>query len=214
MSASLRKLGLTAHVLASVGWLGAVAAFLALAIVGLTSGNGPKAIAAYLAMDGITRSVIVPFCVASLITGIVQSLGTPWGLVRYYWVLLKLGLTVFGTVGLLLHTAAIRYAAGIAATGSFGADAKEVRVQLARVKDKIDTAERCHLHLAHWIGLRHSRDAEDRLSLCCKLCRKHVDLSSGRVATRVPNRAACTRSGPSPRAAARRRRRQSGRAGL
>jgi hypothetical protein len=130
MSASLRKLGLTAHVLASVGWLGAVAAFLALAIVGLTSGNGPKAIAAYLAMDGITRSVIVPFCVASLITGIIQSLGTPWGLVRYYWVLLKLGLTVSGTVGLLLHTQAIRYAAGMAATGSFGADADQVRVQL------------------------------------------------------------------------------------
>jgi hypothetical protein len=130
MSASLRKLGLTAHVLASVGWLGAVAAFLALAIVGLTSGNGPKAVAAYLAMDGITRSVIVPLCMASLITGIVQSVGTPWGLVRYYWVLLKLGLTVFGTVGLLLHTGAIRYAAGIAATGSFGANAEEVRLQL------------------------------------------------------------------------------------
>jgi hypothetical protein len=131
MSASLRKLGLTAHVLASVGWLGAVAAFLALAIVGLTSGNGPKAIAAYLAMDSITRLVIVPSCVASFITGIVQSLGTPWGLVRYYWVVLKLGLTAVGTVGLLLHTQAIRYAARIAAMGSFGPDADEVRVQLA-----------------------------------------------------------------------------------
>ena len=130
VSAGIRKLGLTAHVLSSVGWLGAVAAFLALAIVGLTGGQEQTAMASYLAMDRITRSVIVPLCWASLLTGIVQSLGTPWGLVRYYWVLLKLGLTAFGTVGLMLHTKAIRSAAGIAATRSFGADADEVRIQL------------------------------------------------------------------------------------
>ncbi len=37
MPPQLRKLALTVHVTASVGWLGAVAAFLALAIAGLTS---------------------------------------------------------------------------------------------------------------------------------------------------------------------------------
>ena len=37
MAPSLRKLALTAHVTSSVGWLGAAAAFLAVAIVGLTS---------------------------------------------------------------------------------------------------------------------------------------------------------------------------------
>jgi hypothetical protein len=37
MTPSIRKLLLTAHITLSVGWFGAVAAFLALAIVGLTS---------------------------------------------------------------------------------------------------------------------------------------------------------------------------------
>jgi hypothetical protein len=37
MSPGLRKLALLAHVTCSVGWLGAVAGFLALAIAGLAS---------------------------------------------------------------------------------------------------------------------------------------------------------------------------------
>ncbi|MDP3892320.1 DUF2269 domain-containing protein, partial [Nocardioides sp.] len=44
-----------------------------------------------------------PLAVSSLVTGIVQSLGTPWGLFRHYWVLISLFMTVFATVILLLH---------------------------------------------------------------------------------------------------------------
>jgi hypothetical protein len=51
MTPSLRKLLLTAHITFSVGWLGSVAAFLALAIVGLTSRDAQMARAAYLAME-------------------------------------------------------------------------------------------------------------------------------------------------------------------
>ncbi|MFE3559240.1 hypothetical protein ACFXKW_30930 [Streptomyces sp. NPDC059193] len=80
----LRKLTLTLHVTASVGWLGAVAAFLALAVAGLTSGASQTVRGAYLAMDVIGWYVIVPFSVASLLTGVVQSFGTVWGLLRHY----------------------------------------------------------------------------------------------------------------------------------
>jgi hypothetical protein len=115
MTASVRKLVLTTHITFSVGWLGAVVVFLALAIAGLASRDGGEVRAAYLAMDLITRSVIVPFCIASLVTGLVESLGTPWGLLRHYWVLLKLFLTVLSTLVLLMHTRPIHYAASIAA---------------------------------------------------------------------------------------------------
>jgi hypothetical protein len=37
MSPALRKFALTAHITSSVGWLGSVIGFLALAIAGLTS---------------------------------------------------------------------------------------------------------------------------------------------------------------------------------
>src|SRR5918997_572837 len=96
----LRKLALTAHVTTSVGWLGAVAAFLALAIAGLAGDDGPTVRRAYVGAEVITWAVIVPLCLASLVTGVVQSLGTSWGLVRHWWVLIKLALTVVAT-GLL-----------------------------------------------------------------------------------------------------------------
>ena len=74
-----RKLALTAHVTPSVGWLGAVAAFLAVAIAGLTSVDVQVARVAYLTMALMGWNVIVPLGAASLVTGLVQSLGTPWG---------------------------------------------------------------------------------------------------------------------------------------
>ena len=80
MSPRIRALALTSHVTASVGWLGAVAGFLALAIAGLTSQQSQTVGAAYLAMELITWSVIIPLSLASLVTGLVSSVGTDWGL--------------------------------------------------------------------------------------------------------------------------------------
>jgi ABC-type uncharacterized transport system permease subunit len=78
MTRGLRKFVLTAHITFAVSWLGAVAGFLALAIAGLTSQDAQTVRAAYLAMELITRFVIVPLSFAPLITGPILSLGTPW----------------------------------------------------------------------------------------------------------------------------------------
>lgn len=115
LSPGLRKLALTAHVTASIGWFGAVAGFLALAIAGLTSQDAQLVRAAYLAMELTTRFVVVPFAFVSLLSGVVSSLGTKWGLFRYYWVLLKLVITLFATLVLLVHTQPIELLAGVAA---------------------------------------------------------------------------------------------------
>ncbi|UYQ66376.1 hypothetical protein [Streptomyces peucetius] len=103
MPPSLRKIALTAHVTCSVGWIGAVAVFLALALAGLNSRDPETVRAAYLSMELTGWLVIVPLSLASLVTGLVQSLGTVWGLVRHYWVLIKLLITVLATVVLLVH---------------------------------------------------------------------------------------------------------------
>jgi hypothetical protein len=110
MTPSLRKLLLTAHITFSVGWIGAVAAFLALAIAGLTSQDAQMVRAVYPAMELTARFVIVPLAFASLLSGLIQSLGTPWGLFRYYWVLVKLLLTIFATIVLLMKMPLIGYA--------------------------------------------------------------------------------------------------------
>lgn len=98
-----RKLGLTTHVVVSVGWLGAVAAFLVLSIAGRTSQDADVVRSSYLAMNLIGGFLIVPLSIVTLVTGLIQALGTHWGLRQYYWILVKLGLTVVATIALMLH---------------------------------------------------------------------------------------------------------------
>jgi len=119
MSPDVRKLALTAHITASVGWLGAVAAFLALAVVGVTSEDAQVVRSAYIAM-GLTGSfVIVPLSFASLLTGLVQALGTKWGLFRHYWVLAKLLINIFANVVLLMYMPTLSYLASEAGEAKF-----------------------------------------------------------------------------------------------
>lgn len=103
MSPRLRRALLTAHVTCSVGWLGAVAAFLVLSIAGLRSHDADVVRGAYIAMDLIGQFMIVPLSLAALVTGVVQSLATQWGVFRHYWVLVKLALTIGATILLVLH---------------------------------------------------------------------------------------------------------------
>jgi hypothetical protein len=131
MTAALRKLALMAHVTASVGWLGAVAGFLALAVAGLTSRDAQTVRAAYIAMELTARQVIVPLCLATLVTGVVQSLGTPWGMFRHYWVATKLLISVLATVVLLVHLHPVGDLARVAAERTLTTDAlRGVRRQL------------------------------------------------------------------------------------
>jgi len=118
MTPGLRKLGLTLHVVLSVGWSGAVAAFVALAI-GTFSKDAALAHASYLTMAVVGRGVLVPLSIGALLSGIVQSLATKWGLFRHYWLLVKLALTLFATAALLVHQAtAIAEAASLAREAS------------------------------------------------------------------------------------------------
>lgn len=131
MTPRLRDIALTAHIASSVGWLGAVAAFLALAAAGLAGRDPERARAAYLAIEVVTWWVIVPLAFASLATGTVMAVGTPWGLFQHYWVLAKLLLSAGATIVLLLHTGPIGVVAGRAAeTALAAADLRGLRIQL------------------------------------------------------------------------------------
>ena len=137
MKPTLRKLTITAHVAFSVGWLGAVAAFLVLSIAGLTSHDAEVVRGAYLSMDLISRFVVIPMCFAALATGLLQALGTPWGLFLYYWILLKFGLALFATIALLIHQFAVMAVAakrvsGAAAETLFSADFGPLKTELVR----------------------------------------------------------------------------------
>ena len=127
MTPRLRKFALTAHVTFSVGWLGAVAAYLAPALAGLTSQDLQIVRSAYVTMDLIGRFIIVPCSLAALLTGLVQSLGTEWGLFRHYWILLKLLLTIAAVIVLLVHLPTMSRVAEMTLSG---ADPGALRVHL------------------------------------------------------------------------------------
>ena len=132
MTPSLRKFAFTAHIISSVGLLGSIAAFLALAVAGLTRQDAQIVRAVYLAMDLTARFVIVPLAFSSLLTGLIQSLGTPWGLFRHYWVLAKLLLTAFATIILMVKMELVGYAARLAAeTALPHAELRAAGMQLA-----------------------------------------------------------------------------------
>jgi hypothetical protein len=122
MTPRLRKFALTAHVTASVGWLGAVAGVLALAVTGLTSDDAQTVRAVYIAMESTAWFVLLPLAFASLLTGLVQALGTKWGLFRHYWVVFKLMINVFATIILLMYMQTLGDLADMAAATTSSSD--------------------------------------------------------------------------------------------
>jgi hypothetical protein len=102
MGPRLRKAVLTTHVVSAVGWIGAVAAYLVLALAALTSDSVETVRAAFIAME-LLYFALVPLAAVALLTGLTQALGTSWGLFRRYWVLVKFVLTVIAFTVMLLN---------------------------------------------------------------------------------------------------------------
>src|SRR5260370_32794251 len=131
MALDLRQLRLTVLVIGSVGRAGAVAAFLALTVAGLVSPDIQLVRSSYLAMDLTCRIVMIPLGLASLGTGLVSSLATEWGLLRHYWVLVKLVLSIPAAILMLVHVQPVGHMAGAAATTMLSSDdLSGLRIQL------------------------------------------------------------------------------------
>lgn len=114
MTPPLRRLALTVHLTASVGWTGAVVVYLAFGVTAAASTDEQTVRAAWIAMETAGWFVIVPLALTSLATGLVMALGTSWGLFRHYWVLISFLLTLMATVVLLLHMPTVSELAAIA----------------------------------------------------------------------------------------------------
>lgn len=86
-----RKLLLTIHVVATVGVLGADLVLLALGISGVR-GAEPQTV--YPAAHLVAAWLVAPLAVVALGTGLLLGVLTPWGLLKYWWVTIKLTITV------------------------------------------------------------------------------------------------------------------------
>ena len=116
MSASLRRAALALHIISSVGWIGAAAGYLVLGVLAATSEQPLTIRAAWIGMEVIGWQVVVPLGCAALLTGLVMSLGTSWGLVQHYWVLIALVLTILALTVLILHMPTVTTNADLART--------------------------------------------------------------------------------------------------
>ena len=117
-----RKLTLSLHLAVSVGWIGTVVAYLALSVAAANSEDVQVIRAAWIGMDLIGWFVIVPLALASLLTGVMIAMGTRWGLIRHYWVVFSLVLTIVATVVLIQHMPGVSDLADVARRSSTGVD--------------------------------------------------------------------------------------------
>ncbi len=103
MSPRARKGALATHLTCSVGWIGAVLAYLALGVAAASAQDFQTVRGAWIAMELIGWYVIVPLALTSMLTGLVMAFGTRWSLFRYYWVLVSFVLTTFAAIISFLH---------------------------------------------------------------------------------------------------------------
>jgi hypothetical protein len=115
-----RKALLVTHVVTSVGWLGAEAVLLVLAVAGagwLSGLAGADPAVVYPAAELVCLILIVPLSLAAWLTGALAALGTRWGLVRHWWALAKLASTTLMAILVLFAlTPSMRAAAEAAQT--------------------------------------------------------------------------------------------------
>jgi hypothetical protein len=126
LPAPVRKFVLAIHLSCSVGWLGAVVAYLVLDLSVATSHDVSTVRSAWMAMGLVVSWAIVPLALASVVTGLVMALGTKWGLFRHWWVLISFVLTVLATLVLLSEAGVVTRSAAIAASSTTAAELRSL----------------------------------------------------------------------------------------
>ncbi len=94
LSPRLRKATLVLHIVSGVGWMGADIALFILLYTGLTTDDGAIAASCYTAVSVFVPAAVPVLSVGMLATGLLLGWGTKWGVLRYWWVVVKLALAV------------------------------------------------------------------------------------------------------------------------
>lgn len=94
LSPSQRKTTLLLHIISGIGWMGADIVLFILLYTGLTTDDGVTAASSYNAVAVFVPIAVPPLAVGMLVTGLLLGWGTKWGVLRYWWVVVKLALAV------------------------------------------------------------------------------------------------------------------------
>jgi hypothetical protein len=93
MPLAARRFFLTAHIITSVGLLGASAAVLVLAALAATAADAATTHAAFVGLQALTGTIVPPLAVTGAATGVVLAVRGRWGLLVHWWVVIKIVLT-------------------------------------------------------------------------------------------------------------------------
>lgn len=97
LSRTARRATLVVHVTAAAGWLGLTLGLLALSLAAITTDSAAVIEAAARSMKLFADWLVLPLALLTLLSGLLLSLGTPWGLARHRWVYTKFWLTLATT---------------------------------------------------------------------------------------------------------------------
>jgi uncharacterized membrane protein len=93
-----RKSILWLHIVSGIGWMGLDVGLFLLLMTGLRTDDGPLAAACYRAVAVIVPVAVPILSLGMLLTGLLLGWGTTWGLLRYWWVFVKLVMGIVLTV--------------------------------------------------------------------------------------------------------------------
>lgn len=103
-----KKWLLLVHLIFSSIMLGGAVIFLVLSIVAASTADESVYSACYTVMHVLSQTSVRASTIGTIVTGVLLSVGTHWGLFRYYWVIAKEVLTlvaiVVGPIGMYMWT--------------------------------------------------------------------------------------------------------------
>jgi hypothetical protein len=114
----LRKFLVFIHITTSVAWLGAVIAYLCIAVVGLRNSDDKRMVGSLQNMVLIGDDVLIPLSIGAFASGVVVSLTGPWGIVRHWWITITLLLAAVSVLILEKHMTTVTFIDKAASSGS------------------------------------------------------------------------------------------------
>ena len=94
LSPRLRKAALLLHIVSGIGWMGADIVLFILLYTGLTTVDGAIAASCYVAVSVFVPIAVPALSLGVLVSGLALGWGTRWGVLRYWWVVVKLALAL------------------------------------------------------------------------------------------------------------------------
>jgi hypothetical protein len=128
LTPAARNTVLVLHVIMGISWMGVDIALFALLMTARTTHDASLVVSGFNAIGVIVPLAVPPLSLGILGTGLILGLGTRWGLIHYWWVLVKLLLSMIMTA--LVYLSLLPAIRGTAILSDLTLSADAVRASL------------------------------------------------------------------------------------